>query len=824
MTEYTFKIFFDNKGEDYKSEEDDLVSEPLINFAKDKKQKFEDFLFYYKGSLVKYDNSLHIKDSIFSQNGDQNPNIIALLLSPGKPTKKPEEKKNLKEDNKIIDKEEVDEENKEEEKKDDNEENKTAKKRKKVNRQYYDDIICPKCKTSAIIERNEDENIFNFNILNCENFHFLKNIKYDAFDDFVFDFNDFSEANLNKIEANHDLLVCSLCSNHKRNLTPPEDQMYICSCGSNICPECIERHKVLGHFKVNIEDRNYFCLQHGERFNYYCFDCNANFCEACKKKKLHDGHSQENFENIKPKREDVINLGKKTKEQKTILLDFIESTRVLFDKILNTIESYLNSYIMVENALIRRYKSGSWNYQLLRNLKNKKLFEIDTFNKLKELNKIENANEKFVKLFKSIYEPIKNAMKLKESKKDKKYHLNKNNSIKITYKGTEDKPLGRKVKLFDPVFVENNKDRLSIKIEEVQALQAKQPEELQVYYLNTTKNPTTNKELNKFTVILTEEDPKIKDNNKPNNKLCVTDMSYMFNNCKFVDSVDFSKWDTTNVTSMEAMFQLCEFENIPWISGFNTQNLENIRAMFCKCTKLKTIPDMSKWFNNKENILNNMSMLFNGCKSLQEITIPKYWYLNRINDISYMFNCCRNLREIHGLKLNTQTIQNMCGLFNGCKMLTSITTSIQFNCQNVKDMSIMFQDCSSLVEISNKFIQINKVENINGLFSGCKKLKTIKYLVLNNMENVNYMAGAFNQCESLENLPDLTKMNLTKVKNIKRLFYGCKNLKIPKWITQLKFKKNTNYDFMVKNSPLDNAQIKKAWKDNEQGDENRIGN
>ena len=43
---------------------------------------------------------------------------------------------------------------------------------------YYYDIICPECKTTAIIDINDDnEKHCDFNILNCKNFHFLKKIK-----------------------------------------------------------------------------------------------------------------------------------------------------------------------------------------------------------------------------------------------------------------------------------------------------------------------------------------------------------------------------------------------------------------------------------------------------------------------------------------------------------------------------------------------------------------------------------------------------------------------------------------------------------------------
>ena len=69
--DYVFKIFYgekDKKGEEYSAKDEDLVSEPLKNFVRTKEKTLEDFAFYYKGRPVKFENLLHIKDSIFSQN------------------------------------------------------------------------------------------------------------------------------------------------------------------------------------------------------------------------------------------------------------------------------------------------------------------------------------------------------------------------------------------------------------------------------------------------------------------------------------------------------------------------------------------------------------------------------------------------------------------------------------------------------------------------------------------------------------------------------------------------------------------------------------
>ena len=797
-----------NKKFDYTEDEDRLVNELLKKFAEDRKKKPEDYAFYYKGSLLKPDDSLHIKDSIFAQNEGKpinTINIIAMLLT-GPISSSTEEEG--KEPQKGQDKNEIQNEpqkNKENEVKDQSEEEPVR--RKRINKMYYNDIICPKCKTSAIIEKNKGE--LNLKILNCENFHYLDNIKYDMLDEFVFDFDDISEDNLTKLSSNKykDILVCNICGGHKQDLTPPNDQMYICSCGSTVCYECNLNHNDPGHFKTNIDDKNYYCLKHGDKFSSYCFDCNANFCEKCEAD--HKAHETEKFSKIKPKREEVRELENKIDAQKEKLLDFIETTRKLFDDIINTVESYLNSYIMIEKGLIRRFNRQELNYQLIRNLRNKKLFENDIFQKLENLDKIEEINKRFISLFNDIYKPINDA-KQKKDKKDKKNQTQiiqiPNNSMKITYNIGE-KKFDRRVKLFDPVFVENNKDKLSLEIEgEKQDGQKKEEKqkELRVYFNNAGNYKN-------LTVTLSQigKDP-------------ITDMSYMFNNCKYLHDIDFKDWKTDNITSMEAMFQLCNLEKIPDISKFNTTNLENIRAMFCKCTKIIKIPNMNIWFNNKKSNLTNMSMLFNGCIALKDkIDLSKNWYTTNLEDMSYMFNRCKNITEIHNLSsIQTSNVKYMCGLFNGCEKLHTVT--INFNLPNVEDMSIMFQGCKDLGiknkgKMTNKFTDTPKLKDISGMFSGCTQLKEFTIGIYNTF-NVTNMTGLFKNCSGLEVMPDLSKWSMMKVEKYKGMFYGCKKLNQPKWLPLLKFKKGTNYDQILENSNL-NQELKNSWKNNEPKDE-----
>jgi hypothetical protein len=873
MPNYVFKIYFNKKGEEYACDDDDYVSEPLSKFAKDKNKELEEFLFYYKGALVKYDNSIHIKDSIFSQNEGKISNIIAVLISPLPSSSISEEDNNSEEEKNIKESEgqknEIKEEEKEEEKTEEKKEEREKKvegdtpdgneRRRRTNREYYNDIICPKCKTTAIIDK-EDEDRLSLKILNCENFHYLNNIKYNIFDDFVFDkfeltkedyrnYNNCDLCNKKKKElvapknrlyyCQCGISICSECSNNKEHKTHKKidsddkdftcsacnthikdleqgEILYLCECGSNLCTQCKEGegegesedkdkdkepkksdlHKK--HKKININDKNYSCIKHGEKFDYYCLDCNANFCEKCKNK--HQGHDIIKFSEIKPKREYVNKLKEDVDKQKTNLIEFLESIHDLFNKIINTIDSYLNSYIMIENSLIRRYKSGFYNYQLLRNLKNKKLFKNKILEKLVEINGLEDEKIKFDRLIKEIYGPINKATKEKKEDVDNYGRLIPGNEIKIIY-GSENEPLGEKVKLFDPVFVENNKDKFSIRIEGKDKARGmvKEEQSLTVYFTNKFIKEI---EKGKKYEVFKEKKIEVTLKEKGNKSFgAVTDMSYMFNNCKDMKSIDFRNWNSVNITSMEAMFQLCDFTQIPTdISGFNTQNLENIRAMFCKCTKMAAIPNMNIWYkNSKSTNLKNMSMLFNGCKSLNSFILPKNWNKsNNLEDISYMFNRCSNLTEIKEFSFNSHNLKNMCGLLNGCKKLSKLNdkfNDLSFNSQNLEDMSIMFQDCVALKKINvyNKY-DTKTLKNISGMFSGCTSLETISNMGVTNSSGIIYMVGLFKNCPKLSSLPDLKNWTFSKNLKAKGISDGCNNnIKNPPiWWNRLKNWKDEN--------------------------------
>jgi hypothetical protein len=273
---------------------------------------------------------------------------------------------------------------------------------------------------------------------------------------------------------------------------------------------------------------------------------------------------------------------------------------------------------------------------------------------------------------------------------------------------------------------------------------------------------------------------------------------------------------------MEAMFQLCQniqFKDMK--NFFDKLNLDNsltsIRAMFCKCTKLLFEPEMDKWFFKLPNDtqLQNMSMLFSGCKGLTKIIWPNWKNVkfDRLKDISYMFNRCTELKSVGYFRyFNTSKVNNMCGLFNGCTALKTIdggkNNDIYLYTKSALDISIMFQGCKSLVKIDNSQCDAKVLENVSGLFADCKSLTTFKNFIYYT-ETINDMTAMFRNCESLTSLPDHMKnWKWEKVGKAKEMFSGCKNLNAaPKWFSSIKFALNRgDIDDLLKNCSFGNIE------------------
>ncbi|MBP3757561.1 MAG: BspA family leucine-rich repeat surface protein [Prevotella sp.] len=104
----------------------------------------------------------------------------------------------------------------------------------------------------------------------------------------------------------------------------------------------------------------------------------------------------------------------------------------------------------------------------------------------------------------------------------------------------------------------------------------------------------------------------------------VKSMSYMFQNCKALTTLDLSKFNTSNVEGMDFMFDSCEKLTSIDVSSFNTSKVLSMEHMFYNCKALKTI-DLNSFDVRKVTSDNGMDDMFTGCTALTTIYCDNSW-------------------------------------------------------------------------------------------------------------------------------------------------------------------------------------------------------
>ena len=198
----------------------------------------------------------------------------------------------------------------------------------------------------------------------------------------------------------------------------------------------------------------------------------------------------------------------------------------------------------------------------------------------------------------------------------------------------------------------------------------------------------------------------------------VTDMSYMFNNCSKLTSLDVSKFNTANVTNMSYMFYSCSALLSLDVTNFNTEKVTDMSYMFNNCSKLTSL-DVSKF--NTVNVTNMNSMFYN-CSKLTSLDVTKFNTAN-VTNMKFMFYSCSALLSLDVTNFNTEKVTDMSFMFSSCSKLTSLDVT-NFNTENVTNMSRMFSSCQALTTIyaSSKFVT-TQVTNSSNMFYNCEKLK-----------------------------------------------------------------------------------------------------
>ena len=142
----------------------------------------------------------------------------------------------------------------------------------------------------------------------------------------------------------------------------------------------------------------------------------------------------------------------------------------------------------------------------------------------------------------------------------------------------------------------------------------------------------------------------------------VTDMSWVFNCCVSLTTLNLSGWNTSNVTNMNQMFAEnqggrygeSKLTEIIGIEDWNVSNVTNMSDMFFRCVSLTSL-DLSKWNTSK---VTDMSGMFRMCYKLQTLNLSG-WNMNNVYRNSYMFSNCDNLTTIYAYNCDSSTISKL---------------------------------------------------------------------------------------------------------------------------------------------------------------------
>jgi len=260
----------------------------------------------------------------------------------------------------------------------------------------------------------------------------------------------------------------------------------------------------------------------------------------------------------------------------------------------------------------------------------------------------------------------------------------------------------------------------------------------------------------------------------------LNNLSFMFNQCTTLKSIDFIDFETEQVTNMTAMFQTCKELKHLDLSNFNTSNVTDMGWMFNECYKLQEIKGIKNFNTCKVTKMNSM---FQECNELKCLDLTHFDTSN-VTDMGWMFNKCRSLEEIKGINtFNTFKVTNMRIMFQACNTLPILDLS-NFNTSNVSDMGWMFNKCRQLQVIIgiNNFITC-KVTKMNSMFQECYELEDLD---LSNFDtsNVTDMGWMFNKCHKLKIIKGIDNFNIFHLTNLTGIFDECYELEFSKMFSK----------------------------------------
>ena len=262
---------------------------------------------------------------------------------------------------------------------------------------------------------------------------------------------------------------------------------------------------------INYDKRNTCCEIHSESYNYYCESCKKNLCARCKK--AHENHEIKDYGDILPAIDE-------TKKRIIDLENSIKQLNANIDYIINRFAFFkenMNNFLQIYKNIMKNVEKPNRSYEMLNNM-----YKINNNDVMKDIKRIVEENN------------LKNKINMIYDIIDKEENFD-NNELTLIYKINKD---DKEIKIFDSVFVKNNKNICKIKYENEEY-------ELTEYFKVDSKNEKLEIRLEGFKEII--------------------NANKMFYGCKALISMpDIIKLNLLNLGDKSEMFYECDQSlNIP---------------------------------------------------------------------------------------------------------------------------------------------------------------------------------------------------------------------------------------------------------------------
>lgn len=194
------------------------------------------------------------------------------------------------------------------------------------------------------------------------------------------------------------------------------------------------------------------------------------------------------------------------------------------------------------------------------------------------------------------------------------------------------------------------------------------------------------------------------------------------------------------------------------------------RFIFNRCENMVSIEAIS---NLQTESIVDMWGMFNGCYSLTQIDLS-HFNTSNVKYMTYMFSVCRSLTSLDLHSFDTRNVENMNMMFHLSDAIKSLDLS-NFDTSKLTSIVQMFDGCYQLSELNISSFNTANVKNMDRMFENCRSLKKLD---LRNFDTgqVESMIDMFSFCSALEEL-DLSSFNTEKLQHIHMIFYNCRNLK-----------------------------------------------